>query len=81
MMSAREVDIHPVQGSDCSSSDGIGISPQLNQMLGRCSAHCGRFVNECIAKRLHSGIDYITPQDRLERREQIIQAEPPDEAG
>ena len=33
------------------------------------------FVNEYNTNRLHSGIGYITPQDRLEGREQIIQAQ------
>ena len=33
------------------------------------------FVRKYNTKRLHSGIGYITPQDRLEGREQVIQKE------
>ncbi len=33
------------------------------------------FVNECNAVRLHSGIGYVTPQARLEGRDQQILAE------
>lgn len=51
------------------------IRPKVPLNLEDARRIVAGFVNEYNTKRLHSGIGYITPQDRLEGREQIIQAE------
>jgi len=51
------------------------IRPQTPLNIEDARRIVGGFVNEYNTVRLHSGIGYITPQDRLEGREQFIQAE------
>ncbi len=51
------------------------IRPKVPLNLEDARRIVAGFVNEYNTNRLHSGIVYITPQDRLEGREQIIQAE------
>lgn len=51
------------------------IRPKVPLNLADARRIVAGFVNEYNTIRLHSGIGYITPQDRLEGREQLIQAE------
>ena len=51
------------------------IRPKVPLNLEDARRVVAKFVNEYNTKRLHSGIGYITPQDRLEGLEQIIQAQ------
>ena len=51
------------------------IRPQVPLCLEDARRIVARFVNEYNTVRLHSGLGYITPKDRLQGREQIIQAE------
>jgi putative transposase len=51
------------------------IRPKVPLSLEDARRIVAGFVNEYNTNRLHGGIGYITPQDRLEGREQIIQAE------
>ena len=51
------------------------IRPKVPLNLEDTQRIVAGFVNEYNTKRLHSGIGYITPQDRLKRRVQLIQAE------
>jgi putative transposase len=51
------------------------IRPKVPLNLEDARRIVTEFVNEYNTKRLHSGIGYITPRDRLEGREQVIQDE------
>ena len=51
------------------------IRPQVPLNLEDARRIVTEFVRKYNTKRLHSGIGYITPQDRLEGREQVIQKE------
>ena len=51
------------------------IRPKVPLNLEDARRIVAEFVNEYNTKRLHSGIGYITPRDRLEGRDQVIQDE------
>ena len=51
------------------------IRPKVPLNLEDARRIVAEFVHTYNTQRLHSGIGYITPQDRLEGREQVIRAE------